>query len=39
MWACRNGHLEVVNRLVKNGANVNHQMNNGGTAFISACNN
>ena len=39
IWASRNGYLEVVNRLVKYGADVNYQMNNGGTAFISACNN
>ena len=39
MWECRNDYLEVVNKLVKYGADVNYQMNNGGTAFIYTCNN
>ena len=37
MIASENGYLEVVEKLVQNGADINQQMNDGYSALYSAC--
>ena len=37
MWACKNGHLEVVRFLIENNANINAKSNKGFTPLIHAC--
>ena len=37
MLASGTGHVEIVDKLIKNGAKINHKINDGYNAFITAC--